>query len=189
MYLSGCSVFGNITSLNITLQCKTHSQLGVQTCSFSLNSNKMWWSLICWSAQGSVFTLQDCRRLTFDAEARTPKVMEWDCRAGEGGEVQNPLDLGAKILFFCGDGIRIIQRSLWVCSLVAAVSDGALQSERPFHLGHSESWGSSCILPRQDSLPLESSTSCSAAKEITICRCCSLISLGTQVVLWKLCTN
>lgn len=79
------------------MQCKTQSQLGMQTCSFSLNSNKMWWFFICWSAWEVYLPSKTEGDSTFDAVARTPKVMEWDWRAGEGGEVQNPLDLGAKI--------------------------------------------------------------------------------------------
>lgn len=71
---------------------------------------------------GECIHLADRGGLTFDAVARTPEAMEWDWRAGERGEVQNPLDLRAKIPIFCGDRIRIRQCSLWLCSLVAAAA-------------------------------------------------------------------
>lgn len=114
--------------------------------------------------------------------------MRLESRSGRWSS--EPFGLGSKNPFFCGDRIRITQSSLWLCSLVAAVSNGALQSERlQFHLRQPETWYSACILPLQNSVPLEGSTPRSPSKGIIICRCCSLISLGTQVVLWKLCIN
>lgn len=141
MHLSGYSVLGNITSLNTALQCKTHSQLGMQNCSFCLNSNKMWWYFSCWSAQGSVSTLQDQRRHPWCCGENTQgNGMRLESRRGRWSS--KPFGLGSKSPFFCGDRIRITQSSLRLCSLVAAVSDDALQSER-----QPETWCSFCILP------------------------------------------
>lgn len=88
---------------------------------------------------GECVYLPDRGRLTFDAVARTPKVMEWDWRAGEGGEVQNPVDLGAKMPFSVeiglGSGSVASGFALWLllwamvpcsqrgCSFTGALTD------------------------------------------------------------------
>lgn len=155
MYLSGCLVFGGITSLNSSLQRKAHFQQRLWTCSFSLNSDKMWWYLICCSAQGSIVTFQDHRRLTLDAMSRTPKVMKCDWKAGNGGAVLHALDLVAKIPFpsvEVGSGSSKLPSVLLSCVMrICSQRDLFICGNRRLN-----SLCSSCIMPLPDSVLLKS---------------------------------